>query len=297
MKTRKNLFNASFEQSEQIVPNLFTDKPFFYDFANAESMEFFKRLFVIVVVLIFDVMSYGIGVACPELISEDPFAEGGEFISDSIIQGIAYFTFLKPIIYLSLIVWTILVIINIFPKKDYSVQRAFGALNLIMMIVTTIYFCSMPMLLGVCLGALGWFGFGLVCLYGVLFLFSSSTKKSNEIKNELYGQDTFKNEDSTIIKFWNFIQRFWLIVLILIIVNVIFFRFGMWGEKTIWSVWGILGPVYFLLVTGFSYGFMELFVSTFYFVKYSKQYKEEWQPTDEEWYGKRKAKKMAKKKK
>ncbi|OFI45700.1 hypothetical protein BG262_06805 [Floricoccus penangensis] len=77
MKTRKNLFNASFEQSEQIVPNLFTDKPYLYELEWGETMILYQRVLLIFFAFFGSIVLYGLGIGIPELIAEDPTSDSG----------------------------------------------------------------------------------------------------------------------------------------------------------------------------------------------------------------------------
>lgn len=99
-----------------------------------------------------------------------------------------------------------------------------------------------------------------------------------------------------VAKIWPRLKQFWLVLLVIIVINILIFRIGMWGSFSIWSfVCLFAGPIYFGILTLFICGPMKLYISTFYFAKYSEQYRILWRVTDEKWYGKRKAKKLAKK--
>ena len=93
-------------------------------------------------------------------------------------------------------------------------------------------------------------------------------------------------------------KKFFWVPLILILANIAIFRIGMIAKFSFWSfVWLFLGIIYYLIVTGFLYVTMEMFVSSYYFAKYSRLYKEIWKVTDEQWYGKRRAKHIARRNK
>ena len=49
MDSHKTLFNASFEESKKISPNLFSkNRPFYYDLGFSDSDKIAKRLFTII---------------------------------------------------------------------------------------------------------------------------------------------------------------------------------------------------------------------------------------------------------
>ncbi len=285
----KRLFGASFDKSQIINPNLFSEnKPFYYDLGLSDSNKFYKRLFLVVPLLAFCVISYGLGIGLPETADM-----GTSYIKD-IWQGAHYFQWLKIPIILFIIIWSLLIILNIFPKRNFMIQRVFGIMSLLIMMVMS-FLAFMPMLLGITLGAIGWLGFSVICLYGFVFFVNTVQSSVKKIKQELYGE-VIEEKTPLVAKIWPRLKQFWLVLLVIIVINILIFRIGMWGSFSIWSfVCLFAGPIYFGILTLFICGPMKLYISTFYFAKYSEQYRILWRVTDEKWYGKRKAKKLAKK--
>ena len=112
----------------------------------------------------------------------------------------------------------------------------------------------------------------------------------------MYGKD-YALKSSYISNIWARLKKVWLIAFALIIINILTLRIGMWGEFNLLSLpWVFAGPIYFGLVTVFTCGPFKMFVTSFYFAKYAQDYRALWQVSDEQWYGKRKVKKLAKKK-
>ena len=296
MPTRKTLFNASFEESQKISPNLFSkNRPFHYDLGVADSPKFFQRLGLIIPWMMLSAMMYAFGGLSPYYVATTPSSsEDIHFMSIDIYLGIGYFIFVKFVLIMIIVMMAIVVTLNLFPKKNYMIQRIFGVLSLLNLLLM-FYFSMMPLLLGTTLGAVGWLGFTFITLYGVIFLLRTLWNKSEKIKQELY--KSYEIRSNWLDSLWQVLRRIWLIPAIVMILNIVTFRIDMWGDFSLWSFpWLFAGLLYFGLVTAFSSGTMKMFVSSYYFWKYAEQYRKLWKVTDEQWYGKRKAKKNAKKK-
>ena len=284
----KQLFGASFEESTKITHNLFDKKQVWYDSGARGSQKLGARIFNLVPLFCFNVLTYGLGVFLPETADM-----GTSYIKD-IWQGAQYFQWLKMLIILCIIIWSLLILINIFPKSNYMIIRVFEISNLVLLMVMS-FLAFMPMLLGITLGAIGWLGFSVICLYGFVFFVNTVQSSVKKIKQELYGE-VIEEKTPLVAKIWPRLKQFWLVLSVLLVLNILIFRIGMWGSFSVWRfAWLLAGPIYFGMLTLFICGPMKLYISTFYFAKYSEQYRILWRVTDEKWYGKRKAKKLAKK--
>lgn len=284
MLMAKRLLNASFSDSTKIVYNLFAKNPKWYDSGAKGSQKIGARIFNMIPWIFFSVLSYALGVGLPE--SANSKIEKLDL--SAIWQGTSRFYFFKFIILGIIVFWGLLILINIIPKPNYLIRRLFEIGNLFLMILLMIV-AIIPMLLGTTLGATGWVGFSIICIYGISFFVNSIQLRIQKINQELYGENLE-------IKL-AYISKIWLIPFALIIINVFTFRIGMWGDFSFWSfVWIFAGPIYFGILTFFSVGPMKMFVSSYYFAKYSEEYRALWKVTDEQWYGKRKSQRIAKKK-
>ena len=288
----KKLFGASFEESNNIAYNLFKEKKW-YDTGAEGSQNIGSRIFNIVLWIAFSVVSYGIGVGMPETAFD---SDSVKFNLGDIYYGISNFNFLKSLILWIIILWGLLLLLNIFPKSNYSVTRLFEIGNLFF--ITLLCMLSiMPMSLGMTLGATGWFGFSIICIYGLIFFVKTFVSRIRKIKTEMYGELTDSSFNIIMDKLWNFLKKIWLFSLAIVVLNILILRIGMWGSFSLWSfICMFAGPIYFGLLTLFSAGTLKLYVNSFYLVKYAEQYRVLWKVTDEQWYGKRRAKKLAKKK-
>ena len=290
----KKLFGASFEESKLISVNLFSkNRPFYYDLGLTDSNKLYQRLWFIVPALFLEIIMYAISIGMAEIIDENNNLPGNAKL---FVYGIHYFIFLKPLIVISIFLMGIIVSFNIFPKKNFMIQRVFGILIQLLLIIQ-FSFSMMPSLLGLTLGATGWGGFSIICIYGLIFFVKTFVSRIRKIKTEMYGELTDSSFNIIMDKLWNFLKKIWLFSLAIVVLNILILRIGMWGSFSLWSfICMFAGPIYFGLLTLFSAGTLKLYVNSFYLVKYAEQYRVLWKVTDEQWYGKRRAKKLAKKK-
>ncbi|MBC9722784.1 MAG: hypothetical protein H9W82_16360 [Lactobacillus sp.] len=287
----KKLFEATFEESQSINPNLFSKNiPISYNLGPSRE-KMISRILDIIPYIFVSVISYALGVGLPETASDGTI----KFGLKDIWFGTSEFNYFKFLILGVIILWGLMICINIIPKPNYSIIRMFEVANLFFMILL-MDFAMLPMLLGTTLGATGWLGFIIICIYGITFFVSSIQSKAQKIKQEMFG-DHMKIKLNYSMKIWSALKKIWVIPFGLILINIFTFRLGMRGSFSLWSfVWIFAGPIYFGILTLFSAGPMKLFVSSFYFAKYAEQYRALWSLTDEQWYGKRKSKNIKKKK-
>ncbi|MEY8443979.1 hypothetical protein AALA52_06970 [Lactococcus ileimucosae] len=286
---RKTLLNASFEESKQITPNFLDSPPMSYNLGIADSMKFFDRVVLCFPLLMLVGVSYAIGVGLPEMAAEGTAGYG----MDEIWLGTTYFMFLKEVLNIFIISLTTVLLINIFPKKNYAIQRSFAALILFLLMATSCISLA-PMLLGNTLGAAGWFGFSIIVAWGLGALIFSIHKKIRTVKNDLYKNDY--GQDGVDKKSRKILQRSLFIVMIISVINIFTIKFGLQGNFTLWRlVWIFAGPLYFLLINLFITGPFRIYLSAYYLLKYSEQYRKSWKVLDEQWYGKRKARKLSNK--
>ncbi|MEY8457540.1 hypothetical protein [Lactococcus ileimucosae] len=286
---RKTLLNASFEESNRITANLFKGAPFWYDTGGSGSQKISARLFNIIPLIMFSVLFYALGVFLPMNTTAGDVLYGLE----DIWMGIGYFQWLRPILIFAITTWSVTIVINIFPKSNYMIQRIFGVTILLLMLLL-MFLALMPMALGMTLGAVGWVGFSIICLYGMSWYLDKLSSKIQSLKLELY-RELVVSSPSLFSKIWKFLKKIWLVAAMFMVPNIVFFRIGMWGDFTLWSfVWIIGGGLYFGILVATTV-LLKMVISDYYFAKYSNQYRVLWKVSDEQWFGKRKAKRLAKK--
>jgi len=295
---RKSLFNASFEASQKISPNLFSaEKSISYRLGLSESLKFFPRVAVFIGVVVFSIMMYVQAVGFSDTtLSTRVSDEVLQYVSEDIIKGMGVFGFIKPIITVIISILLSVSVLNFFPKKNYMVQRIFGVISVLLLGCGTV-FVLMPIALGITLGATGWLGFIIICLWGIGLWGTVLQFKIQQIRYELYG-DSEGVACTYVGNVWRKSALLCLFVFLIVPfgfvgLNIFWWQIGLDSTPTNLNyVWMFAGVVYFSYITVFIWVVFKLFISSFYFAKYAEQYRVLWNVTDEDWYGERKARKM-----
>lgn len=291
MPNRKSLFGASFEQSKRIVPRRFATE----DGAQmgvSVSMNFWKRVLGLVG-LMFSALFYLLGVSWPDGIRQS--VQNQQSVSSVVVGDVGYV--LKPLVWTVIILFSALIILNLIPKLNYAFQLLYATFVLIS------FFClcfigSLPLSVGLTIDAFGWIAF-VIQLFFCMFLFKKIfLEQFILLKNELY----HKKEVET--KEWEpivakFLKRYGGILLGLAILNRWTFKFGenFSGNTDLGNF--LLGFVFlgtvclFFFVGGLVF---KNFIRGFYFFKYRKEYREYFNISNEQWYGKFRARFMSKQK-
>ncbi|MWV55930.1 hypothetical protein [Streptococcus zhangguiae] len=290
---KKRLLSATFEQSKKVVSKkILTEEG--AQIGVLSSMKFSQRLSGLIILLLF-IIGYGIGISLPEsLLSsiEESVILSGVTAQSIVTIGTIFRIPLLALMYCSIV----MIIINILPKKNYAHQLLYGTITLIAFVIT-VFLMLFPFSIGLTVGAFGWIGFALqllVCIYLWQSLVLSSV---NQLKQQLY-------KEAPAGKDWGdrlmvLIKKYGGILLLLSIINRWTFNFGevTKGRPDIFS---FLYGWAFLLVASLMIFMMSMtlknFVAAFYFFKYQKEYRQFFNVTNEQWYGKWRGKKMDKKK-
>ena len=291
MRDRNSVFGASFEQSKRIVPRRFVTE----DGAQmgvSVSMNFWKRALGLVG-LMFSALFYMLGVSWPDGIRHS--VQNQQSVSSVLVGDVGHL--LRPIVLTAIIRFSALIILNLIPKLNYAFQLLYATLVLIA------FFClcfigSLPLSVGLTIDAFGWIAFGiqlLLCIFLFKKLFLNQVKR---FKDELYNRKEVEVEDweETISKL---LKRYGGILLGLAILNRWTFKIGEnfsantdLGNFLFGFVF--LGMIYlFFFVGGLVF---KNFIRGFYFFKYRNEYREYFNITNEQWYGKFRARFMSKQK-
>ncbi|OFT80050.1 hypothetical protein HMPREF3103_04380 [Granulicatella sp. HMSC30F09] len=291
MRDRNSVFGASFEQSKRIVPRRFVTE----DGAQmgvSVSMNFWKRALGLVG-LMFSALFYMLGVSWPDGIRHS--VQNQQSVSSVLVGDVGHL--LRPIVLTAIILFSALIILNLIPKLNYAFQLLYATLVLIA------FFClcfigSLPLSVGLTIDAFGWIAFGiqlLLCIFLFKKLFLNQVKR---FKDELYNRKEVEVEDweETISKL---LKRYGGILLGLAILNRWTFKIGEnfsantdLGNFLFGFVF--LGMIYlFFFVGGLVF---KNFIRGFYFFKYRNEYREYFNITNEQWYGKFRARFMSKQK-
>lgn len=286
---KNKLFGASFEQSKRIVPRRFATE----DGAQmgvSVSMNFWKRVLGLVG-LMFSALFYMLGVSWPDGIRQS--VQNQQSVSSVVVGDVGHL--LRPLVLTALILFSALIILNLIPKLNYAFQLLYATLILIA------FFClcfigSLPLSVGLTIDAFGWIAFS-IQLFICMFLFKKLfLDQVSQLKNELYHKKEVEIKDceSTVSKL---LKRYGGILLGLAILNRWTFKIGEnfsantdLGNFLFGFVF--LGMIYlFFLVGGLVF---KNFIRGFYFYKYRKEYREYFNITNEQWYGKFRARFMSK---
>lgn len=281
MDWKNKLLGASFEQSKRIVPRRFATE----DGAQmgvSVSMNFWKRVLGLVG-LMFSALFFLLGVSWPDGIRQS--VQNQQSVSSVVVGDVGYL--LRPLILATIILFSTLIILNLIPKLNYAFQLLYATLILIA------FFClcfigSLPFSVGLTIEAFGWIAFGIQLMFCIFLFKKLFLNQVKRFKDELYNRKEVEGEDweETASKL---LKRYGGILLGLAILNRWTFKIG---ENFLANTdlgnflfgFVFLGMIYlFFLVGGLVF---KNFIKAFYFFKYRKEYREYFNITNEQWYGK-----------
>ena len=281
VQEKNKLFGASFEQSKRIVPRRFATE----DGAQmgvSVSMNFWKRALGLVG-LMFSALFYMLGVSWPDGIRQS--VQNQQSVSSVVVGDVGYL--LRYLVLATIILFSALIILNLIPKLNYAFQLLYATLILIA------FFClcfigSLPFSVGLTIDAFGWIAFGIQLMFCIFLFKKLFLNQVKRFKDELYNRKEVEAEDweETTSKL---LKRYGGILLGLAILNRWTFKIGeIFSANTDLGnfLFGFvfLGMIYlFFLVGGLVF---KIFIRGFYFFKYRKEYREYFNITNEQWYGK-----------
>ena len=284
MQGKNKLFGASFEQSKRIVKDdILTEEG--TQIGSFSSMSFWKRASLLVF-LVADIITYGVGVHLPDSLRES--TKSVEVISESTGAQIGEVGFyLRPIILVAIILCTVLVVFNIIPKLNYAHQLLYGTILMISFIFL-VAVATLPLTVGLTIGAFG------IAAFVVQLIFSGYLVKiliidvMKEVKTSLYNEKEIKSKDWGILLI-NFVKKYGGILIGLSILNRWTFNFGEFskdnpGLMSFLFGWLFIGFTSLLLLAEGQ--LLKCLIKAFYFFKYRKEYREYFNITNEQWYGK-----------
>ena len=285
MVQRKNkLFGASFEQSKKIVKKEILTR----DGAQigiSSSMSFWTRVSGLIA-LAFSFIMYGIGIYLPDNMRES--TEGVQVISEStgiLIGEIGLY--LRPLILAVVILLSAIIILDIFPKINYAYQLLYGntfvVISAIAMLVS-----SLPLTIGLTIGAFGVLAFMVQLLISVYLFKIMIVDQMKQLKNSIYNENEVESKDWG-TPLMNFIKKYGGILLGLSILNRWTFNFGEFSKENPGLMSFLFGWMFLLFIAllFFAEGLaLKNFIKAFYFYKYRKEYREYFNITNEQWYGK-----------
>ena len=294
MNSKNKLFGASFEQSKKIIKNdILTEEG--TQIGVVSSMSFWKRASLLFL-LFANIITYGVGVHMPDSFRES--TKSVEVISESTGAQIGEVGFyFRPIILGAIILYTVLVVFNIFPKRNYAHQLLYGTI-LMISFVFVVAVATLPLTVGLTIGAFGIVAFIVQLIFSGYLVKLLIIDVIKEVKTSLYNEKEIKDKDwGTPIN--KFVKRYGGILLGLSILNRWTFNFGEFSKSNP----GLMSFLFGWLFIGFTSllllaegQLLKCFIKAFYFFKYRKEYREYFNITNEQWYGKFRARFMSKQK-
>lgn len=294
MNSKNKLFGASFEQSKGIVKkDILTEEG--AQIGLASSMSFWKRVSLLVFLLA-GFITYGVGIHWSDSLRASP--ESVQVISEStgaLIGEIGFY--LRIPILVTIVIYTALVLGNIFPKINYAHQLLYGTIFMISFVLV-VAMATLPVSIGLTIGAFGWIVFFFQIVICVPLFNKYVISKITYLKDCLYGRKKVQ-VDEWAIRISRFIKKYGGILIGLSILNRWTFKFGENFNDNPQFLFILSGCLFlfFAAILLFSLGMLIVIsVKTFYFFKYRKEYREYFNISNEQWYGKFRARFMSKQK-
>ena len=284
MDGKNKLFGASFEQSKRIVKKEILTR----DGAQigiSSSMSFWTRVSGLIA-LAFSFIMYGVGIYLPDNMRES--TEGVQVISEStgiLIGEIGLY--LRPLILALVILLSAIIILDIFPKINYAYQLLYGNTFVVISEVAMLI-ASLPLTIGLTIGAFGVLAFVVQLLVSVYLFKIMIVDQMNQLKNSIYNENEVESKDWG-TPLMNFIKKYGGILLGLSVLNRWTFNFGEFSKDNPGLMSFLFGWMFLLFIAllFFAEGLaLKNFIKAFYFFKYRKEYREYFNITNEQWYGK-----------
>ena len=294
---RNSIFSASFEESKNIVDKdiLTRDGA---GIGDSSSMRVRDRMILFILgSVFFGSLFYLLGIGMPEGMGESK-PEDIFLISYGSARFISRVgSMFRPFVYFSLMFFLLSLTINLLPKKNYAHQLLAGVFILTGMTLCLIS-SVLPLALGLTVDGVGWLGLAFQIIICAIWIMGLVYDQKHSFKKKLWGEQTKTKNWSSLIS--RFLRKCIGVFLLLIVFNRWFLHLGEGGFGKP-SLLGLLYGWSLLLVVVFlSFAFILVspqFLNIFYFIKYGEQYREYFEISDEQWYGKRKAKQLEKRRK
>ena len=294
MRGKNKLFGASFEQSKRIVKKEILTR----DGAQigiSSSMSFWTRVSGLIA-LAFSFIMYGIGIYLPDNLRES--TEGVQVVSEStgvLIGEIGLY--LRPLILALVILLSAIIILDIFPKINYAYQLLYGNTFVVISAIAMLI-ASLPLTIGLTIGAFGVLAFVVQLLVSVYLFKIMIVDQMKQLKNSIYNENEVESKDWG-TPLMNFIKKYGGILLGLSVLNRWTFNFDEFSKDNPGLMSFLFGWMFLLFIAllFFAEGLaLKNFIKAFYFFKYRKEYREYFNITNEQWYGKFFARFMSKQK-
>ena len=284
MQTKNKLFGASFEQSKKIIDESILTE----DGARMgvfSSMSLWRRTTGLVGLLMMIVI-YGVGVAMP-----DQFRQSTASVQVISQQSAALMgeigLYLRPVIIVLMFTLIALTVLNIVPKGNYANQMLYGIFYLLVFQLVT-FFALLPMAIGLTIDAFGITAFYIQIILVLYFVKKYVIDGTKKFKAYLFdiGEERVSDWD---VRLMSFVKKYGGILLFLAILNRWTLKIGenVNGDPELVRIlMGLLFPISMFAFTLMLGKWIEYLTRTIYFYKYRKEYREYFNITNEQWYGK-----------
>ena len=185
------LLKASFEQSKRIVKKEILTREG-AQIGISSSMSFWTRVSGLIA-LAFSFIMYGIGIYLPDNLRES--TEGVQVISEStgiLIGEIGLY--LRPLIFAVVILFSALIILDIFPKINYAYQLLYGNTFVVISAIAMLI-ASLPLTIGLTIGAFGVLAFVVQLLVSVYLFKIMIVDQMKQLKNSIYNENELESKD------------------------------------------------------------------------------------------------------
>ena len=292
MQVKNKLFGASFEQSKKIIDESILTE----DGAKMgvfSSMSFWRRMTGLVTLLMMIVV-YGVGVAMPDQLRQS--TENVQMISQQSAALMGEIgLYLRPVILVLFFTLIALTVLNIVPKGNYAYQLLYGIFYLLVLQLAT-FTALLPMAIGLTIDAFGITAFYIQIILVLYFVKKYVIDGTKKFKAYLFdiGEERVSDWD---VRLMSFVKKYGGILLFLAILNRWTLKIGenVNGDPELVRIlMGLLFPVFMFALTLMFGKWIEYLTKIIYFYKYRKEYREYFNITNEQWYGKFRARFMSK---
>ncbi|WP_298730099.1 hypothetical protein [uncultured Granulicatella sp.] len=284
MQVKNKLFGASFEQSKKIIDESILTE----DGAKMgvfSSMSFWKRTTGLVTLLMIFAI-YGAGIGFPDQLRQS--TENVQMISQQSAALIGEIgLYLRPVIIVLIFTLIVLTVLNIVPKGNYANQLLYGIFYILVLQLAA-FTALLPMAIGLTIDAFGVTAFYvqiILVLYFVKKYIIDGTKKFKAYLFDI-GEERVSDWD---VRLMSFVKKYGGILLFLAILNRWTLKIGVnvnGDPELVRILMGLLFPVSMFALTLMFGKWIEYLTKIIYFYKYRKEYREHFNITNEQWYGK-----------
>lgn len=284
MQVKNKLFGASFEQSKKIIDESILTE----DGARMgvmSSMSFWRRVTGLVGLFLM-IMMYGYGIVLPDQIRESTV--NVQFLSQQSLGLIGEIgLYLRPVIKFLLLTIITLTVLNLVPKGNYAYQLLYGIFYLLILQLVGLT-ALLPIAIGLTIDAFGMTAFYIQIVLGLYFVKKYVIDGTKKFKAFLFdvGEERVSDWD---VRLMSFIKKYGGILLFLSVLNRWTLKIGenVNGDpEFIRILMRCIFLVFMILSTLMFAKWIEYLTKIIYFYKYRKEYREYFNITNEQWYGK-----------